>query len=414
MKEEQNLNLEEEKDWEEYKFTPISPYDIPGLEHWLEELANQGLFPVHLGMIHCRFNHTGVPGTRFRLEPIDQDAKPTPEQLEMYAQAGWTYVMTVVRQSYFLFYTTDPEAPELYSDWSSRGMSLDRLTRQVRRLHIFWLCYPLILFVLNFLMPLVPHSSRPDSWLASLPTQMPMLLLHMFMPIKFLLLLTTLYVVLRTWYNHRVLVKIHRNLKNGLPPPPTQGYNRWVWLDNASTIPLLIFTCLLGIWTFKIEVGRELKEFTQPYVPLAQIEQTQAYSGGWFFREFSLLAPVWYQVEESVYASAHEAVPGEAGHPIARMDMTRLRLLIPPLARGVAEAEMARLRVEELSYRCEELEVPGLDFALLARDETGASQLAALGRGGWVAVFRYSGGEELSGHLELLASMVTQDAAAAP
>lgn len=413
MKEEQNLNLEEEKDWEEYKFTPISLFDILGMERWLEKLANQGLFPVHLGPRLCWFNHTGVPGTRFRLEPYGQDRQPTLEQLGMYDQAGWTYVMPVAN-TYFLFCAADPESPELYSDWSSRGMSLDRLARRARRLRMFWMCYLPIFFAIDILIPILSRGNPSGRWLASWQAQMPLLLLHMFKPIYFLLLLTILWLMPLRWYDGHVLVKTYRNLKNGLPPPPTRGYNRWVWLDNATTIPSIILCCLLCVLTVKIEVGRELKEFTQPYVSLVQIEQTQAYSGGWFFREFSLLAPVWYQVEESVYASAHEAVPGEAGHPIARMDMTRLRLLIPPLARGVAEAEMARLRVEELSYRCEELEVPGLDFALLARDETGASQLAALGRGGWVAVFRYSGGEKLSGHLELLASMVTQDAAAAP
>lgn len=50
------------------KFLPLSIYDIPGMEHWLEEQANAGLFPVFLDA-WVTFTPTGVPGTRFRLEP---------------------------------------------------------------------------------------------------------------------------------------------------------------------------------------------------------------------------------------------------------------------------------------------------------------------------------------------------------
>ena len=234
----------------------------------------------------------------------------------------------------------------------------------------------------------------------------------MFKPLTLLLLLTILSRMLLAQHNCRVLVRTHRNLKHGLPPPPSPGRNKWIWLDNASMIPFMIVVCLVGFWTLKTEVGRELKECTQPYVPLAQIEQTLAVRGevppgedggtGWVFRELSLIAPVWYRVEESAY----ESVPGAGSHPSARLVMVRLRLLIPPLVRAAAEAELDLRREKDLSYDYEELEVSGLDFVLLARSTDGSSQLAALSRGSWAAVFRYSGKENLQNHLELLSSMV--------
>ena len=118
------------------KLLPLSIYDIPGIEAWLEEQANQGLFPVFLDA-WVTFEPTGVPGTRFLLKPWGKTGtSPSEEQLELYHQAGWEYALTVGRV-YFLFYTTDPEAPDLYTDHQSRSMSLERLEKRVQRYRWF-------------------------------------------------------------------------------------------------------------------------------------------------------------------------------------------------------------------------------------------------------------------------------------
>ena len=49
------------------KLLPLSLYDGPGMESWLESRANEGLFPVKLGYFQAVFSPIGVPGTRFRL-----------------------------------------------------------------------------------------------------------------------------------------------------------------------------------------------------------------------------------------------------------------------------------------------------------------------------------------------------------
>ena len=54
----------------------------------------------------------------------------------------------------------------------------------------------------------------------------------------------------------------------------------------------------------------------------------------------------------------------------------------------------------------EEVEVPNLDFVILADEPDGIWQMIAMGKGNQVAVFRYGGREDLSEHLDLLASAV--------
>ena len=95
------------------KTLPVSPCDIRGLEAWLEEQANAGLFPVSIGS-WAVFTTDGVPGTRFRLEPYDRGrTAPTEEQQELYRRAGWSYALNVAPAGCWLFYTADPAAVEL-------------------------------------------------------------------------------------------------------------------------------------------------------------------------------------------------------------------------------------------------------------------------------------------------------------
>ena len=58
--------------------------------------------------------------------------------------------------------------------------------------------------------------------------------------------------------------------------------------------------------------------------------------------------------------------------------------------------------------RCtyEEVNYPGTDFVILARPEEHVWQMAALGEGSKVAVFRYAGQEDLAQHLGVLAQIV--------
>lgn len=76
---------------------------------------------------------TGVPGTQFRLDPfakrMGEGTEPTQEKLELYEAAGWKYAFPIGR-AYFLFYTTDPAPPELYTDRERCGLSLDRRAKR--------------------------------------------------------------------------------------------------------------------------------------------------------------------------------------------------------------------------------------------------------------------------------------------
>ena len=87
---------------------------------------------------------------------------------------------------------------------------------------------------------------------------------------------------------------------------------------------------------------------------------------------------------------------------------TGAAVLSSALARPVAEAQMDLYRLVNLRWTYEEAEVPGLDFVILARPESGDRtwQMAALGRGRDVAVFQYGGQADLRDHLDALAALL--------
>ena len=50
------------------KLTPVSPYDIQGLESWLEDLSLRGLFLVKVGGTFSIFAQGAPKRTRYRVE----------------------------------------------------------------------------------------------------------------------------------------------------------------------------------------------------------------------------------------------------------------------------------------------------------------------------------------------------------
>ena len=408
------------------KLLPLSVYDIPGIEAWLEDQANHGLFPVFLDA-WATFEPTGVPGTRFRLEPWGKmGTSPSEEQLELYHQAGWEYALTVGR-AYFLFYTTDPDAPDLYTDHLSRGMSLERLEKRVRRYRRFKIAVWSILAALLAWGLFLPSKFdvQHDPF-----AKLPVLLLHLFNPILLLFIIQGVFLWLQSARDRRILTKTCRALKEGLPPPPSPGPSRTMAREQKASlilIPVLLVAFVYMIMNNRGQLAVPVEDFTRPYISLQELEQVELVSsqevfGNSSFHEdenqaenhLSLLSPVWYSVTQDACEVTEGDYKGYSPNPedgtyrySPWLDMTYFHLSIPALARPVAKSQMDHDRAVNLYWTYEELSYPGLDFVILATEPDGIWQGLALGKGGRVAVFHYGGMEDLTDHLDLLSTMVT-------
>lgn len=408
-----------------YKILPVSIFDIPALEQWLEEAANLGLFPVHLGS-YAAFTKDGVPGTRYRLEPWGKmGTEPTPEQLELYQGAGWEYAFSIAR-TYFLFYTTDPKAPELYSDLATRGQSLDRLARRVKIARVNRLFIPAIT-ILIILAEIFRFTSRfdvqPDPW-----GKLPLLLLYVTTPHLLLILITACLNTPIAFWGYRTLLGTHHMLKNGLPPQSSPGPQKNIVLANIAQLILVPVLVLCLIMNYTNALNKPVSQFDLPYVSLSDMEDEPLFTYEELFGEsshfsedenqtnlcFSLLSPGWYEVSQYLHgAQAGTQTNGFSPNPEGgkyryspSLDMVRFSLLFPALSRSMAKSQLNAYRLVNVYWTYEEVDYPGTDFVILAKGDSGVRQMVALGCGRNVAVFRYAGQEKLTDHLDLLSSIV--------
>lgn len=406
------------------KLIPVHPYDIPGTENWLEEQANAGLFPVRMGLWGT-FVKNGVPGTRFRLEARGSWLTlPSHQQLELYRDMGWDYACPI-DSLYLLYYSTDPAAPELFTDWNSRGISLDRLARQVRRGRVALILYVLLLLslvLLPFWYPFSEFDVQPQRG-----AQAFLLLLKLGSPFLLCYLLFLLISYSGSFSKRSALLRTHRALREGLPPPPSPGPKRWIQWKNGLILLLipLLFVSLLGQLFLSspvapsslsrpyLALGTLEKEPIVPFEEISDVLSNYHKKENQAIRQVSLFAPVWYEVNQRLYSQNGPADPvafspdpdGGKNHYAPSLDAAYFHLALPALARPVAQSQLNSFRLVNLYWVYEEMDYPGLDFVLLAHAEGHSVwQMAALGKGNRLAVYRYSGQEQLRDCLDLLAA----------
>ena len=409
------------------KLIPVSLYDIPGLEAWLEEQANQGLFPTQLGN-WATFDHSGLPGTRFRLAAQEGKSRiPTLEQLELCRQFGWNYALSF--GGLYLFYAVDPEAIELYTDWESRGFFLKSLKKRIaayrRRYILFYgILAALLIWALFFYE--TGYDIQPDH-----VTALPLIFINITTPYA-LIFLTVVVLAWRDWQrDYHTLKQTCAALSQGLPPPPSPGPRKSVLREKGLTlillIPLLLCFLFIRFESLNPLLDIPLSRFPGSYVSLQDLEREPVYPWNEIFDppapswaentadvKLSLLSPVWYSVTQECYSPTpgpmenYDSPDPEGGKNryAPKLEMTRFHLLIPALAEPIARAKMDDYRLVNLWWEYEEVDYPGLDFVILATARDEPWQMAAVGRGGKVAVFRYAGQERLGDHLETLAEMV--------
>ena len=409
------------------KILPVSTADISGLEKWLEEQANSGLFPVSIGS-WATFTTTGVPGTRFRLEPYGSGRTPTEEQLALYRSAGWEYAFAIGSGYYFLFYATDPSAVELYSDHESRGLSLERLEkaaqRAQRRMLVFYSA--LIAVMVYFLFFYQSKFDVQPNNLAYLP----IVLLQIFNPVFLVFIIAQIFIFRKNGRDLRLLKSSCKALKEGMAPPPSDGPSKKIVWENVMSLVAIIPVAILIWGQYSAPYSNiPLDDFNRPYIEIQAMESTPVYqwndlfedppfrnSQGTYYAdvEYSLLAPSWYSVTQEAYSPQN----GTRGNVFSKdpenganryspeLDTTCFHLLIPSMARSVAKAKMEQYRLVNVRWSYEYVDYSDLDFVIIANEPNGIWQMAALGKGSKVVVFRYGGQEKLRDHIDLLSALV--------
>ena len=117
-----------------YQLTPVSMYDVRGLEKWLEKLAARGLFLKKFRPLVCTFTKGEPKRARYRLEPfhVPPGDGPPGDMLELFQECGWACAGDV-RHEMLIFSTNDPHAPELHTDPDIQLEQWNRLYQKARK-----------------------------------------------------------------------------------------------------------------------------------------------------------------------------------------------------------------------------------------------------------------------------------------
>lgn len=98
------------------RIIPFGSGDIPAVQHWLEDMAEKGLFFKECGLLFAKFTRGEPKKMRYRLDFCDVVACDIPdEKKELYEQSGW-HVVGDYNSDLVVVCTDEPDAPEIYTD----------------------------------------------------------------------------------------------------------------------------------------------------------------------------------------------------------------------------------------------------------------------------------------------------------
>lgn len=395
-----------------YKLTPVSLYDIRGLEVWLEDMARRGLLLKKLRPAFSSFERGPAQPLRFRAEPCKLGMVDDVPQamLDLYQDFGWEYVCSV-NNELLIFATRDPGAPEPHSDPELQGELWKKLYRAKRR--DFWWQLCALIFFVGILAWILGQGGFVRSLIT---TALPLALLET----PLLLVMLT-----QTSADVRQLALVVRQLEEGIPLDHRRVSlpHRW----GPALTYLLLMVLLVGISSSNIiplftrSGVRPLDELTA-FTPLSLAEVE---GEGYVPRHFAMdgmdysnscdldrTLLCWNQWE--VVQTGRVDPDDWQRMEIHWYDLPRwLSGLSAPLARELLDSAMglngdtrwtdkARERVWTVTY------YPQTDASLLAVADNGPDgfQAAAVARGDKAALVTYTGNSNLADYLDEIVEMV--------
>ena len=362
------------------QYCPRAPWDMAGIEGWLNEMAAQGYVLDRWSDFLGRTTfHTDPAAGEYRycLDPIGKWPREDElrERIACYQDAGWRY-MDKVENLYAIFRTDDPQATILYTDRESLGWAMKRMIRRQ------WLRVLVVLAWLAFLCWDTLFT------LITAPTLIPMRLILRFeslFPLFLLLVLLAAGEVAAALWRSVRLTGIRRRLLRGEDPGPVRRRSSWgtQWVLTGLLVAGSVAVFAFSLWMDGRTTDRlpdDPAQWDFPHVTLAEMlpEGTQVREDPSLipthcdFRT-SCLAPEQYESEQSGSALLPDGSTCQVW-----LSLTYAETLSPALAEvvhtglaGQFRADWAesyrywekepRVNARPLPYQEEAVSYPGLD-----------------------------------------------------
>ena len=385
------------------KFTPVSPYDIQGLESWLEDQSLRGLFLVKFGTTFSIFAQ-GVPKrTRYRVEyckPYYTD-EPPQDLLDLYRDFGWEFVCWAGNIDLPIFRTQDPQTEEPHTDPSLQGTLLEKVAERLKRA-----------FLHDAILLLAVFSLMLAAGLALSVISYPVLLAVIVYGA------VQTFTRCRSWLRVRAVV---RSLQDGVPMNHKISYPNRIRSNLAQFVLLLLFLALLLLhYYFNNAPAQNTQEDFSPIL----LSELEGRSDSVAVINCPHLLSLCYSQWEVIQIQTFGVEGGRTDW--VRMDVDWYRPLIPALAEPLAR-DLLRTSIwldglgsswwtapiaDRDGWTVTEYKLDSVDWCAIAVHEESGLQAAAVCANGQAARARYTGSANLADHLEEIAGMVRETGAA--
>ena len=402
-----------------YRLTPVEPFDLAGVESWLEDMAGQGLYLKRFRPLFSSFTRGAPRRVRYRVEYVPDlwpDDEVPGNLFDLYEEMGWDYVGSIGgERSLLLFRARTAHATEPHTDPPLQGELLGKLARRLRRNFIL-VC---VLLGIALGIPLYSIFSSGTPWL-ELVQESALFLVFLYGVFLFFSLPSEF----QDW---RRMSKLARSLRQGTPLTHKIPYKNRSRRNLAS---FLFFSILLVLLLFAQYIlpftggsARSLDKLEDFTVLSIQSLEGEGYRPGSFVadgvdyanfcdRERYLLAPtawetvqsgtwdndLWVRLEVDWYRPLFSSM----ARPLAA-DLLKDAIKLDESVWWDADAWWTQAQTE--GWTVTEYTPEGMDYLAVARREGSPFQIAAAAGNGRAVVARYTGHGDLEEHLEELIQM---------
>jgi len=293
-----------------YRIPPCHSFDIAAMESWLEDMAAKGFILAYDSFFGgvATFEIGPPQHIRYRLEATDTPSglfsdnyDPEDDLIQLYCQMGWQYRGR--RGQFFIFATSDPNAPELNTDPQIQAHTIQALAKYQRSQVINTLIYWLFIGWLHLSSLLLSGTIAIGS------------------PAMLLLFGLTIESLIRQIITVLRLEKLKKQLRNGEPMPHKIDYtSRTLPYFSGKLIrfALWILAFVLVIVHFPTDSDAiSLSEYDSgfPFATLQELYPEAEVTPWDSFRESEVtvwsdfLAPECYEYSESSYVTLPGAAP---------------------------------------------------------------------------------------------------------
>lgn len=379
-----------------YQLTPVSMYDVRGLEQWLEKMAAQGLFLKTYRPLVCTFTKGEPKTVRYRLEPyrVTLSGGFPHDMVDLFQECGWEHVGTINAEM-LIFSAADPHAPEPHTDPDIQLEQWNKLYKAARK--DFLIIALLTLACFAFITWFFFGRGTPLSDL--LVSSFGLVYSLVFLGIR------PMFDLGASYSRVRELAAVIRELE-GAPKkrrlwfPSRQVFS---WIATVTLVFLLVFLLYLLSNPVRESESRPVTDFTP--LTLAALETGQPVEDRPYYGspQYSLLCRrqwhVW-DLDDGNYLN------------IQWFDLhDRLSFLAVPAARDLMKDAM---RLDDLFWDSDDPAAwvtrdhpeAGADWLSIAVTEDGVYQVAVAALGDKVVRIRYSGSGKLADRMDEIVDMI--------